>query len=477
MIKFLKYHWPLLLLIPFFSFLFFFRFDWPTLASWDEAWYGAIARTIAETGNFLLMTFNGKPYFDHPPVGFIIMALSIKLFGVTAFAVRFPSVLMGVASIVLIYLTAYELFKKRIIGVASALVLGTSVWYVIRVRAGDLDSPFIFFYLLTMFMSLKSSKKFSLFPLTCVSFALLVLTKTLVGWSAGIQIFALHFKELINVKKNWRSLILGAMAFIAVVLPWYYVQNKTQFNFMEIHFFRVGMRGKGLMSYFKLQPELPLFYLHMGVRKWYYLWLAATGLILLTFKFLKKPYFIVLLWNFVIFYPFMTSNDTHIWHLIPVYMPMALLIGAGVYWGKVLFVKITKLQKFDKAFNILYILLFVALAGLQIKNFYKEVYYTSIFTPHDVDVSQKVAQFKEPIYLDDDFYPIAVYYSGRQITSLIGEPDGRKTAVEFFKSEQNDFVMITRNYILNLLKEAGIDYRVRYQNESFSIISKPTSQP
>ena len=46
-------------LIMIFGFLFFYRLDWITLGSWDEAWYGAIARTISQTNEWMLMQFNG----------------------------------------------------------------------------------------------------------------------------------------------------------------------------------------------------------------------------------------------------------------------------------------------------------------------------------------------------------------------------------------------------------------------------------
>ncbi len=214
----------------------------------------------------------------------------------------------------------------------------------------------------------------------------------------------------------------------------------------------------------------------MGVRKWYYIWIAASGLLLATFRFIKRPYFLILLWNLIIFYPFLTTNETHIWHLIPVYLPMALIISSGVFWGKDLFVKILRLKKFDRLFNVAYVLIFTVVAIMQIKNFYPEVYPTSIYTPYDVDVSKHVATYKEKIYLDDDFYPVAIYYSGRQINSLINEPDGRKTALEFFRSGENNFVLITRNYVLDLMKKEGIEYKVNYQNKTYAIISRPTSQ-
>src|SRR3989344_4793253 len=131
----LKKHWPLLILIPLFSFLIFFRIDWLTLVNWDEAWYASIARNIAQTGNFMKMDWNGNSYYYPPPLGFILMALSIKVFGNNEFAVRLPSTILGVGAIILIYFIGKKLFKSNLVGFASSLIVGTSVWYLIRTRS------------------------------------------------------------------------------------------------------------------------------------------------------------------------------------------------------------------------------------------------------------------------------------------------------------------------------------------------------
>src|SRR3989344_9667993 len=128
--KLLKKHWLLLALVAFFSILIFYRIDWLTLANWDEAWYGGIARGIAQTGNFMKMDWRGETYYHHPPLGFILMAFSIKTFGINEFAVRFMSAFLGIGSILLLYFIGIKLFKSRLVGFVSSLILGTSVWYL-----------------------------------------------------------------------------------------------------------------------------------------------------------------------------------------------------------------------------------------------------------------------------------------------------------------------------------------------------------
>ena len=108
-----------------------------------------------------------------------------------------------------------------------------------------------------------------------------------------------------------------------------------------------------------------------------------------------------------------------------------------------------------------------------LKNFYKEVYPTSRFLPDDVDISKKAAKYTVPIYLDDNFTPVAVYYSGRRIYSLIDLPDPNKKAIPFFQNQQGEFVLITRNNILRELDTAGLKYKILDSNSFLSIIKRP----
>lgn len=490
-IRFIKSNTLLFILLGLFSFLFFYRMGWNTLVSWDEAWYGSIAREMLKTGDWMKMMWNGKWYYDHPPMGFWLMAISYKYFGINEFTTRLPSVILGILTILLIYLTSVELFKNKVVGFVAGLIMGTTVWYFIRVRSGNLDSVFVFFNILTVYFSIKSSKNFKWFPLAMAAFGGLILSKTLVGFSAGILIFFLNFKQIFN-KKNILWLLLGIGSGILVAVPWYYLHIKTNPLFIEEHFLIIGTRNKSLASYFQLNATLPLFYLHMGVRKWYYLWLLGLGLIIVTFKFVKKNYFFLLLWNFLILYPFLTTDKTQIWHLIPVYLPMALIVSSGIFFGvekiyvylinqiyRVKFMKKNKrtINFLENKKNIIltipFVCVFILLAIIQIKGFYKEVFSTSRFTPDDVDISKRISKYSNPVYLDDDFLPIAVFYSGKNITTLISLPDDQRTLATFYKnSDVKNFVAITRNWAIDNLKVENIPYKILEKNNSFSIVSR-----
>ncbi len=461
----------MIVLIILFGFLFFYRLGWNNLVSWDEAWYGTIAREIYRTGDLMHMKWNGAPYYDHPPMGFWLMAGSYKIFGINEFSTRLPSALLGLFSIILIYGTGIKLFGKKVIGFAAALVMGTAAWYIIRVRAGDLDSLFVFFYILTVYLSLKSSKNFTWFPLAMAAFGGLILSKTLVGLSAGLLIAYWNVGQVFRSKKNLLISLLGILVLAAVVLPWYYINLTAYPGFIKKHFIDVGIRKRtSLSSYFQLDPKLPLFYLHMGVRKWYYLWLASSAFLLVTLKFIKKPVFFLIFWNAVILYPFLTTSQTQIWHLIPVYLPMSLIIASGFYYGGVFAGRILHLKKLV---DIGYLAFFLVLAFIQIKIFFPEVYPQGHYTPDDVKISRSAAKYDKRIYLNDDFLPIAAFYSGRDIIPLLGLTDEKRTMAGFFQSDENNFVMITRNWSIDNLVVAKIPYKILEKNNSFSIVTRP----
>jgi len=469
-----------------FSFLFFYRLDYTTLVSWDEAWYASIARNIVKSNNWLDTSFNGKPFYDHPPLGFWLMVLSYKIFGINEFAVRFPSAFLGLLTIVLVFFISKKLFKNDYIAFVSSLILGTSVWYVFRVRSGNLDSILLFFYALTVYLSLKTRENFFWFILVGLAFGFLVMSKTLVGVSAVFLILLIDFKNFLNLfssKKNFLIILVSFVLFFLIVFPWYKYHLEKYPDFFYHHFLDIGTRRKTFQDFLKLNYQLPLFYLHMGVRKWYYLWCVSFIYFFISLKFLKKEIFFILFWNLVILYPFLTTNLTHIWHLIPVYLPLSIIIASGFYYlGKLIYdlfkKRLIKINLFKKYFfktnwyDFIYLFCVLILSIFQIKNFYKEIIPQNKYIPDDVEISKRLTKYKEKIFLDDDFLPIAVFYSEKEIIPLYTLPIEMGTMVKLFLSEERNFIIVTRNWAVANLDKEGIKYRFLEKNNSYSILKK-----
>jgi 4-amino-4-deoxy-L-arabinose transferase-like glycosyltransferase len=410
------------------------------------------------------------------------MVLSYKIFGINEFSSRLASAVLGLLSIVLIYKIAILLFNKKLIGFVSGLILGTSAWYLMRVRSGNLDSVFVFFYLLTVYSSLKVVKNPKWLMGIGIAFAGLIMSKTLIGFSCLPLIIYLNFKQIINFKKNYRYIIGGLLFFILIAGAWYLFHILKYPSFFFRHFITIGTRNKTLISYFKLNIQQPFFYIHMGVRKWYYLWFLGVGYIILSLKFLKKRFFLLLLWSSVVLYPFLTSEKTELWHLIPVYSPMALIIASGTLCLiedlSSLIKKLFREKFFVKkvlnstVINIFYLAIFILMSLMQIKNFYKDAFSDSRYIPDDVDISMKVSKYNKKIILNDDFLPIAVYYSGKRIIPINSLSNDKQTLIKLYNSTEKNFIVMSRNWAVDDLEKENISYKLLEKNSSFSITTR-----
>lgn len=78
------------------------------------------------------------------------LALSVKIFGFTEFALRIPAAIFSAGLIVLAYFFVTHLFGKRM-GLAVAAIVAVSPWEVETGRIARQYAPFAFFYLLTLF--------------------------------------------------------------------------------------------------------------------------------------------------------------------------------------------------------------------------------------------------------------------------------------------------------------------------------------
>jgi 4-amino-4-deoxy-L-arabinose transferase-like glycosyltransferase len=105
----------------------------------DEPRYAGIARGIVETGDWLNLSDNGRPYTHKPPLFFWILAASAHLgSGVTALSARIPNSLLALLSVLLLYRLGRDLFTPRA-GLFGALVLATCQRFFLEARWVHMD--------------------------------------------------------------------------------------------------------------------------------------------------------------------------------------------------------------------------------------------------------------------------------------------------------------------------------------------------
>ena len=94
-------------------------------------------------------------YFDQPPLFFWLGGLSIRLFGLTNFGLRFPDVLMFAGTSWLLFILSRKLFNAAagfwavtVMNLSALFTVGVACWY-------QPDAPLMFFWLLSTWYIVK----------------------------------------------------------------------------------------------------------------------------------------------------------------------------------------------------------------------------------------------------------------------------------------------------------------------------------
>jgi len=97
-----------------------------------------------------------EPVFAvHPPVGKLLIAVGIKIFGYRPFGWRFVPALVGSLSVLVIYLIGRRLWEKRWAAAAAAILLGVEGLQFVQSRLAMLDIFVSFFILLGVLLILE----------------------------------------------------------------------------------------------------------------------------------------------------------------------------------------------------------------------------------------------------------------------------------------------------------------------------------
>lgn len=450
--KFLnKFKWDFLNLglISLLSPLYFYKLAQSSLGSWDEAWYGDIARNILERGNFLVLSWNGSVYSDHPPAGFWIIAFFESIFGVNEFGVRVGSAIFGMLGLYLVYLLGRELFSKTV-GFAASLALSSTYWYLTRSRSGNLDIFLTVFFILTFYLAVKASKNPRFLIPFALSFGMLILTKSVIPFTIIPAFLVIFFKSKINIKE----IIKAVGVFALLTFPWFIFQY-MQAPHIFYKYFKIGTAGVGEETDYLKNLKQIKEYLHFGVGKWF--WPGVLGV--LAGPLTLNKYLIALsVFCLSFFLPFITSEKGHIWHLIPLYPFMILsffgflFIAANIFINKFLKKNETLLVNLVTVGLIGYSIYF---SWMQIKRSWYEFIDIPAYISDEAILSTKAGKFPDDFYIDGpDFTPTAIFYSHKKVAKL---HDG---SFEDLLKSNRDFVLITYQWRLDKFKIPKDKYKI-----------------
>lgn len=118
----------------------------------DPSWYnGMYFDEIYHARGAYHNLHNESPYeTTHPPLGKLMIAAGIALFGMTPFGWRFAGALTGVLMLPALYLLALQITKKRRVATVSMLAFALDLMHFTQTRIATIDSFPVLFILLSL---------------------------------------------------------------------------------------------------------------------------------------------------------------------------------------------------------------------------------------------------------------------------------------------------------------------------------------
>ena len=201
----------------------------PASLNWDEVSHGYNALSILKTGadewgvNFPTIF---RAYGDYKlPVYIYLTSVSEFFLGLSNTAVRLPSILAGIGTIIFSYLLAAHLFNRNI-GLFTALFVAIEPWSLFLSRIAVEANVAIFFIVSGVYGLLKGVKENKWLVAGVVLLGLSVWTYNSARIFVPILLFAffvIYRKELLEIVKKQKKIFwICVLAFVVFFLPMFY---------------------------------------------------------------------------------------------------------------------------------------------------------------------------------------------------------------------------------------------------------------
>jgi len=315
-----------LLIILLFSYVFFFYgMGEYSLKEPDEGRYAEIPREMIELNDYMVPHLNHVRYFEKPPLFYWAVAGSYKLFGINEWSFRFANAFSAFLCALSLYIFARRWFGERA-AFLSSIVLISSFGFFSMARIVTIDMFFTLWLSLSLFCFLGYYKEkkplFIYFFYVFLAFA--TLSKGIVAivlLIITIIIFLLIEKKASFIKEM--RIMKGIIIYGVIALPWFIAISLKESEFFYffvvdqhfLRFFTSKHKRTGSLFYF-----LPV--LMAGMFPWAIL---IPRSIISLWK--RNEIRLFLIWIAIVFLFFSVSKSKLPPYILPVFPPLAIVIG------------------------------------------------------------------------------------------------------------------------------------------------------
>ena len=199
----------------------------PPSLDWDEASIGYNAYSLLKTGKdeygnswpISIRSFNDYK----PPLYTYLTIPSVALFGLTEFAVRFPSALAGTLTVLLTYFLVKELFGKKssVIAAITALLLAISPWHLQFSRVAFEANLALFLFVLSVYLFLRAMDTASLYYYGGAAVAFVATMYSYHSARAVVPLFLLVMAVIFRKRllQQTRAVVLALVVGVILMLP------------------------------------------------------------------------------------------------------------------------------------------------------------------------------------------------------------------------------------------------------------------
>jgi 4-amino-4-deoxy-L-arabinose transferase-like glycosyltransferase len=327
----------MILLAVLFGALFAWRLGSAPLLNPDEGRYAEVPREMVASGDWVTPRLDGVPYFEKPPLMYWAVAACERYLGPGEWSLRVAPALFSLAGLLMVYGAARKLYGRDA-GLWSAIVLGTSLLYFafahllgLDVAVSVLVSATLFCFILAVREEPGRARRLLFWGLY-LSAALATLTKGLMGFLIPGAIMFLWLLLL----GQWRRLRpmhlpTGIVLFLAVTAPWHVLVARrnpdwTHFYFVYEHWERFFDKGHGRYQPFWFFIPIVL----LGLFPWTgFAWSAFRDALAGGWARRREnaEAWFLAIWAGFIFLFFSKSQSKLIPYILPVFPPVAVLVG------------------------------------------------------------------------------------------------------------------------------------------------------
>ena len=248
-----------------------FFFSWQLssfgLIGADEPRYAQVAREMLERHDCVTPTLSGEPWLEKPPLYYWQAIVAYKIFGVSDWAARLPSVIDASAMVFALYwflrrFRAGPALDGGLILVSSAGVIGFA-------RAASTDMPLAAMFTMAMLCWWawyeSGSRRFLGGSYLFVALATLAKGPVAVFLAvAVVSIFA-------ATQRSWKAIasslwLPGALAFCVIALPWYVLVQLRNPQFFRVFIIEHNLARFGTNLFH--HPEPFWYYIPVALLSW-----------------------------------------------------------------------------------------------------------------------------------------------------------------------------------------------------------------